>query len=93
MSAGILLYTGLVELLSAVRDAGVDRFVFSSSAATYGMRSPSSNGRPTIMNGMGEILAIITARKPCLSRRRSNLLERPPARRIPAARPSHRLRA
>ncbi|MFP5219693.1 MAG: UDP-glucose 4-epimerase GalE [Actinomycetes bacterium] len=29
--------TGLVTLLDACRDAGVDRFVFSSSAATYGM--------------------------------------------------------
>lgn len=28
---------GLVELLSACRDAGVERFVFSSSAATYGL--------------------------------------------------------
>lgn len=29
--------TGLVNLLTACRDAGVDRFVFSSSAATYGL--------------------------------------------------------
>ncbi|MDT7570181.1 MAG: UDP-glucose 4-epimerase [Actinomycetota bacterium] len=29
--------TGLVTLLEACRDAGVDRFVFSSSAATYGL--------------------------------------------------------
>jgi UDP-glucose 4-epimerase len=29
--------TGLVSLLQACKDAGVDRFVFSSSAATYGM--------------------------------------------------------
>jgi UDP-glucose 4-epimerase len=29
--------SGLVELLTACRDAGVDRFVFSSSAATYGL--------------------------------------------------------
>ena len=29
--------SGLVTLLSSCRDAGVDRFVFSSSAATYGL--------------------------------------------------------
>ena len=29
--------TGLVTLLEACRDAGVDRFVFSSSASTYGL--------------------------------------------------------
>jgi UDP-glucose 4-epimerase len=29
--------TGLVTLLEACRDAGIDRFVFSSSAATYGL--------------------------------------------------------
>jgi UDP-glucose 4-epimerase len=29
--------TGLVELLTACQDGGVDRFVFSSSAATYGL--------------------------------------------------------
>lgn len=38
-----------VELLSAMRDAGVQRFIFSSTAATYGepVRMPIDEGHPT----------------------------------------------